>query len=477
MGDGVTSATVPERFGLRGYQRKAVEFAHERHGTVYGFACRCGKTRTALASVAAWGIGRVVVIMPRSISQTVWRENVEKFLPGYDYLDLADGSPVKKRAERLRIALEYGNPKVVVGINFEAFWRPAMIEVLNTMIGFALIYDEAHHLRSNDGKASEAAFRFSQRAEHVLGLTGTPLADGPLNAFGVYRAIDPSLLGRSYTRFKGAYSTVVMVKLKTPRRGKRGRMITHYPETTGYKNQEELGRRLDTVTFRVENDVLDLVPATHEVRHTFMPSKWFVEYQRMSKGIALDIKNGQASTANALVRALRLQQLTGGIIVDDDGEEHRVHHAKRDALIEYLGCIMGEPVVVMYRFRADGAAIVEAAQTVYPGAPVSRICGGANDLEAWIAGDGGHVIAVQVSSGQEGIDLSKARTCVFYSQSFSLTEHIQAIARIHSGEQEAASVGYVYLTQHNSIDIAVQQALVNKGQVNAAILSHIKKRK
>lgn len=461
---------------LRDYQVGGVEFAHHRKGTMLLMGMRTGKTRTTCAALHSWGSKRVVVVLPRAISDTVWREHVETFLPDHTYLDLADKSPVKKRAAALLTEAKYGAGKWVAGINYQTFWRPAMIEALNAIGEFDLVFDEIHKLKSQDGKASEAGFRLSMRASHVLGLTGTIFPNSPEDGFGAYRPVDLGVFGRDFVRFKRAFVETEMVKLKKPRPGKRGRIITHYPSVTGYKNEKEMARRMDTCTWRVDRSVLNLTPATHEVRHCSMPSKVMTQYRMLEHGIAVELDSGTVNPANALVRALRLQQLTGGNLVDDDGVESTVHNAKRDAVVDLLECIPGEPFVVFYKFVADKNAIFEAARTVYPDDPVSQISGQGNDLRAWNAGEGGNVIAVQVGAGQEGIDLSRAAHCGFYSTGFSLGDYDQALARIHGGEQERP-VGYYHFVVPGTIDEAVSRALRAKTNVNQAVLTHIKKRK
>jgi len=461
---------------LRDYQRGGVEFAHDRKGTMLLMGMRTGKTRTTCATLHSWDAQRVIVVLPKAISDTVWREHVEEFLPGHTYMDLADGSPVKKRAAALLTESKYGTGKLVAGINYAAFWRPGFLAALNALPQFDLVFDEIHKLKSHDGKASEAAFKLSMRADHVLGLTGTVFPNSPIDGFGTYRPVSVDVFGRNFTRFRSAFANVVMTKLKRPRPGKYGKMVTHFPEVVGFKNEKEMARRMDTCTWRVDRSVLDLTPATHEVRHCTMQPKVMTQYRALEHGLALEVESGTVNPANALVRALRLQQLTGGNLVDDDGEGTTVHTAKRDAVTDLLECIPGEPFVIFYKFVADKRAIFEAARAVYPDAPVSQISGQGNDLRAWNAGDGGNVIAVQVGAGQEGIDLSRAAHCGFYSTGFSLGDYDQALARIHGGEQERP-VGYYHFVVPGTIDEAVSRALRAKGNVNKAVLTHIRKRK
>ena len=66
------------------------------------------------------------------------------------------------------------------------------------------------------------------------------------------------------------------------------------------------------------------------------------------------VMDGTVTAANAMVKLLRLQQVTGGCVPTDDGTTHRVDSGKQKLLADTLEDIgKDEPVVVFCRFHAD----------------------------------------------------------------------------------------------------------------------------
>ncbi len=130
-----------------------------------------------------------------------------------------------------------------------------------------------------------------------------------------------------------------------------------------------------------------------------------------------------------MVKLLRLQQVAGGWVKTDDNQYHRVDSAKQNLLADTLDDIgPNEPVVVFCRFHADLDAVHEAAKS--PGFESLELSGRRDELKRWQSGDA-QVLAVQISAGGVGVDLTRARYSIYYSLSFSLGEYDQALSRVH----------------------------------------------
>ena len=59
-----------------------------------------------------------------------------------------------------------------------------------------------------------------------------------------------------------------------------------------------------------------------------------------------------------------------------------------------------------------------------------ELSGRRDELKRWQDG-GAQVLAVQISAGGIGVDLTRARYSIYYSLSFSLGEYDQALSRVH----------------------------------------------
>ena len=77
------------------------------------------------------------------------------------------------------------------------------------------------------------------------------------------------------------------------------------------------------------------------------------------------------TTANILTRLLRLSQITGGYLTDDDGVVNTVSRAKLDALSDIIDSAMAEDkkLVIMARFVPELDDIQELLEKKKSGTP------------------------------------------------------------------------------------------------------------
>ncbi|MCK9326896.1 MAG: SWF/SNF helicase family protein, partial [Bacteroidales bacterium] len=191
-------------------------------------------------------------------------------------------------------------------------------------------------------------------------------------------------------------------------------------------------------------------------------------YKSLESDFWAGIGTGEITATNALVKLIRLAQLTGGTLLTDDGKEVEVSSAKKALLDEVMEDMeTEEPVVVFARFRKDLDRIAETAAKL--GRKSYELSGRRNELKLWQEDTTGSVLAVQEQAGGVGISLVRARYCIYYSVGYSLGDYEQSLARIHRPGQ-SRGVLYVHLLTEQSIDEAVYGALDARRDVVEAIL-------
>jgi SNF2 family DNA or RNA helicase len=228
-------------------------------------------------------------------------------------------------------------------------------------------------------------------------------------------------------------------------------------------NKEEFQQKLDSLMIRVmSDDVLDLPERHHIVRSTVLDAEESRVYQQMKRDLIADIGTGTVTAANALVRLIRLQQITQGTVRDDDGTEYRIGNSKQDLLEEVLEDLSpSEPVAVFANFTDDLRRIKDICS--YLGRGCLELSGRHNDLAAFKAGEK-PIIAVQYKSGGVGVDLSRARYTIFYSPTFDMGDYEQSIKRTHRPGQTRTTF-YIHLTVKGTIDVDISRALREKRRV------------
>jgi SNF2 family DNA or RNA helicase len=179
---------------------------------------------------------------------------------------------------------------------------------------------------------------------------------------------------------------------------------------------------------------------------------------------------GEVVADNALVKLLRLQQITSGHVKTDDGRTVEVGTAKADALVDLLSDIpVGEPVVVFCVFRHDLAQLRRVAERL--GRNYGEISGSQKDLtdEATMP-KGIELLGVQWQSGAVGIDLTRARYGVIFSPTFNGGDYEQGLARQHRPGQTRPTVFY-HLVANGTVDNAIYGALKKRKELVGQILS------
>lgn len=84
------------------------------------------------------------------------------------------------------------------------------------------------------------------------------------------------------------------------------------------------------------------------------------------------------------------------------------------------------------------------------------------------------MLAAQLQSGAEGVDLTRARYCVFYSLDYSLGRYDQALARVHRPGQKHP-VTYIHIVATGTVDQLVRKALTARRNVVEDVMDEIRR--
>jgi len=225
-------------------------------------------------------------------------------------------------------------------------------------------------------------------------------------------------------------------------------------------------KKMHSVAFRVTKaECLDLPEITEEIRNVDLERDAAELYDCIEEESFADLGKSEVTTVNILTRILRLSQLTGGHLTDDDGGVNTVSHAKLDALSDIIDSAMAEDkkLVIMARFVPELDDIQELLERKKIEYAVVR--GGVKDRDSEIHrfqyDDNCRVFVWQIAAAGLGITLTAASTMVFYSMDYSMSNFEQAKARIHrAGQKENCQ--YIYLICRGTIDRKVLSALRRK---------------
>lgn len=433
------------------HQLEAYSFAQDLNAVMLNMDMGTGKTKVVIDVIQNTNIQTVAVLCPSSVVG-VWQRELEK----HGFYELKWSVPelkgsVRKRAEQASMALALLNGITVIIVNYEAAWRDPMAKLLIDSKLDLVVFDEIHKIKAPGGKSSRFCQRLGASAKRRFGLTGTLMPHSPMDVYAEFRALDPTVFGTSFARFRARYAIM-------------GGYGNH--QVVAYQNEQELRDKIRFMTYEVSADVLDLPEATHVYRECDLGAVAMKAYKELSTYFYTQVDSGEVTASNALVKLLRLRQLTGGILNTDDGEVERIDTAKPRLLEDTLEDIGNEPVVVFCQFTEDIKTVHEVGKSM--GRKVLELSGRVKEHFEFQAGEG-DILAVQIQAGGVGIDLTRARYCIYYSLGFNLGEYQQSLARVHRPGQEHP-VTYIHLLARGTVDQQVHNALQRRENVIKAVL-------
>lgn len=466
------SIPMPVKAKPYAHQYKAFEFACTKFGILPGefssgvallMEMGTGKTITSIGIAGAlyqFGkIKRVLVVAPLSILG-VWEEEFSRFAD-YPYTLTVLKGPSSKKAETLRSIGRNGLQIVVV--NYESAWR-----IEKDILAFdadLIIADEAHKLKEARASQSKAMHHFGDKARYKLLLTGTVITNRELDVFSQYRYLNRKVFGDSFYVFRNRYFDMVGYG-------------NHIPRFRNYMLDDFL-QRMHSIAFRVtKEECLDLPGITEEVRTVELEPKAMKIYKELQKESYTELGKKEVSAVNILTKLLRLSQVTGGHLTDDEGDNNAVSTAKLDALSDILDSAMAEEkkIVVMARFVPELNDI--EALLKKRGIGFASVRGGVKnrgeEIRRFQEDSDCRAFVGQIAAAGLGITLAAASTMVFYSLDYSMGNFEQAKARIHRVSQTENCL-YIYLVAKGTVDTKVLRALQQKVDLAKALVDDYRK--
>ena len=436
------------------------------------FEMGCGKTLTAIAIAGAGyqmgKVERLLIVAPTSVV-AVWPKELQEYAK-FKYTCKTLLGEKKQRLKQIDdlIKFPFKALKVAV-INYESTWRPEILEKLKEFDADMVIADESQRIKTYDAAQSKAMHELGDQARYKLILSGTPVQTAAIDIWSQYRFLDKSVFGDNFFKFRGRYAIM----------GGYGNK-----KIVGYKDLEGLIKKEHSIAFRVTKDeALDLPKQTFETRKIQFNQKEKNLYERIKKDSYAELDGGGHITATTvLTRLLRLQQLAGGFLVQDDAQKPQlVSRAKLDALADIIEDYVigsGKKLVIFARFIAEVQAIMELAGKVLPKELKQVAIYG--DIKKEDRGgivkqfqeDPNTVLFIgQIDTAGTGITLTAADTCVYYSKNFNYATYSQSLSRIHRiGQRNCCT--YIDLEIEGTIDELISKALSRKEDMAKTVVDN-----
>ena len=443
----------------------------------------CGKSLTAVAIAGQLYqqgvINKVLVVAPLAVCP-VWPREFADYAAFKHTVAVMDGTKTQKLA-RLHELMASGTGLQIAVVNYESVWR--LEKEILAFRPSLIICDESQRIKDPMSKQSKSIHMLGDRARYKLILTGTPIANSPLDFFSQYRFLDRSIFGDSWYAFRARYATMAQeINHSTGRK---------YSKIVGYQHLDELVSKAHSIATRITKaQALDLPEQIDQWQYCYLEHDARKAYNELSKNSITELEYlGLAiSTRHIMTRILRLSQIAGGFVKTDlDGYEEEkgagelvaISKAKLNLLQDTLSDLLAnnKKVVIFARFTAEINAIAEIVSAAV-GQDGYRLIDGSvpGSTRGQAVADFQQdpqvkVFIAQIQTAGLGITLTAADTAIFYSTDYSYTNYEQARARIHRIGQKNKCT-YIHLVAKDTVDEDVYEALRHKANVADMIVDN-----
>lgn len=467
------------------FQRRAVDFVLERQRVGLFFEQGTGKTWITMGTLSrlyAPGFCALVIV-PLTNLQSTWERSLRAQLPRI---------PVARAWEDFK--------EGVLLMHYEGL-SSLPDRVLRRVLKHRwdlIVYDESQRLKGRGTEQSRIAGRF-KHGTYRVGLSGTPIEQAPQDLWAQFRFIKPDLLGKSWPKFAGIYSVWGKPtwekleaklgygegELRRINEGERPKGKIMLPEGflkpagyRGYKTEfrgerlQEYLSLLKPYSMRItKEDVLDLPTLTYQHHKVRLLGEQKEVYHDIRTRMMSEDFN--VTTGLKITQLVRLQQVCGGFIKDDDGKVLTLPSAKLRALRRILRHTE-VPAVIFCKYREEVNQITDCldgfSYEVLSGKNrkdrdnvIHRFQSGKTDI-----------LVCQIRAGGVGVDLQNANVAIFFSTTFSYIDFDQAVSRVHRhGQTRPVTIHLIYAK--NTVDASIYSAVLSKRSVSEVVLNRLKR--
>ena len=447
--------------------------------------------------------GHIIVVAPTTTLELAWQKQIEEFTPhltstiiGGSYFDRMSTflSPAKKRGDILLINYESFAMETKVPQKDGTVKVVPLAKLTELLKWDMVVLDECHKIKNPQAKRTGHLIRAFRNAKYKLIMSGTINANKlfdihvpfvhmnqakNFNSLHHHHDGEPLTLGELHGAFRDAYFT------------RSGRYFI-----PGSGTVDELREKLEEVSVRFEKSECLTLPekmyVREEIEMSVKQEQLYAALQNRMVANLLDINPsaGRVSVLGILAMLTKLAEAANGWIYNDAGQAIELPwNPKLERTKEILSEIDldTQKVVIWSRFNHDLHLISDMLREIYGDEAVVVIHGGGlcscgsdikrrkEHVDAFCdmsAGNKVKIAVVNQATGSHGINLTSASYEIFYSNSFSKTDRLQAEDRCHRvGMRDSLTI--IDLICKNTVDVTVMIALMTHKAMTTALLESL----
>ena len=457
------------------HQLTALERSWNKETFAYFMEMGTGKTKVLIDNMAMlYDKGKIngaLIIAPKGVVGTWSNQEIPAHLPTHinNVSVLWQALINQKQQDKLNTLFKTGHDLHILIMNVEAFSTPkgtTFAEKFLSCHKTLMAIDESTTIKNPKAKRTKNILDLSRFATYRRILTGSPVTKNPLDLYSQCEFLNPELLDfTSYYAFRNRYAEMKTLHMY----GRQIQVVSHF------KNLEELSEQLKTFSYRVlKEECLDLPPKIYMKREIELSPEQKKVYKQMKEEALAHLNGKAATTMTVLTQLMRMQQITCGHFVADDGTTQEIKHNRLNELLDILEEVEGK-VIIWAHWQRDVKIIKEALLKEYgPGSVVDYYGLTPQDQrqknkDKFQKDKKCRFFIGTPQTGGYGLTLTAANTVIYYSNGYDLEKRIQSEDRAHRIGQKK-SVTYIDIMADDTVDLKITKALRKKINIASEVM-------
>ena len=423
------------------YQELGVAFLETvpTRGAIIADAPGLGKTIQALAWMSLHPELSAIIVVPASVKLN-WARETNKWIPDRSVQVIMSGK------DEIDLSAD------VTVVNYDLLWK--LKDKLGELQAEIAIFDECTYLKEAKAKRTKAAIFLGKLAKYVIGLSGTPIINRPLEFFNMLNLIEPNQFP-SWFKFGLRYCN--------------GEHNGYGWQFNGASNTQELQSLIKPfIIRRKKEDVLtELPPKRREMLHIEMPGNIRSDYIAAETDLMTTVRIIQTSQEDANdIHSHALSKL--GLL------RHLVGLAKAEVAKDYVKNLIqaGEKLLVfghhhdVLDYLEDFLKKEKIGYERVDGTTANKLRQPAVDR---FQEDEDKLVFLTSTAMGMGVTLTAASNALFVERQWSPAIEEQMEDRIHRiGQQKACTIWYMQL--ESTIDERMATLVESKRELLSTLL-------
>lgn len=453
------------------HQEKAFLLGRDLESFAYFMEMGTGKTKVTIDN-AAWlylqdKIDAVLVIAPKGVHRKWISQEINLHWPKYikHKASFWSAGLSTKEKDLLKETLNYNEGCKILSTNIDSLNTERGARLIENYLSSnrcLFVIDESTRIKSQRARCTKKAIKFGKLAKYRRILSGAPVTQGIEDLYTQLKFLDEDILGfSSYYSFRAHYCITGGWQNKS---------------IVGYKNVEELQKKIEPYSFRViKSECLTLPEKVYVTRTVELTSEQRILYNKIKNEALVELSNDtELDVSRAITKLLRLQQIICGHLPNEiDKTWSPIDNNRLSTCLDIINECLGK-VVVWCRFTADINQLISLFEK--NNIKYVRYDGYVNDnlrhdnLNNFQNNEDIKVFIGNPKAGGIGLDLTSANNMIYYSNDFNAETRWQSEDRCHRIGQ-INHVTYIDLIAEKTIDDKIIDALKKKKNIADTVFS------